>query len=275
MNILINNPAQLVTVSVFTFGANWLLNAIPPNWLGSIPLFLIWISVITFIVLVNIVIQIGHLIDFVISPESSIRGLFVELYDLDGESRVALYSVTYSVAARKFAIDGIAFERATSTSGAVYFKPHSLWNSLNVSLRTVNSKIDGVFYTSKIQRLMNKETTYPHGYTWINNPISNRFDGWFSDFAGDAHTKVVFTVYRVSDTSTVNDYFKRTFNLLGRNLRRFTQDVDRGAVLLGNICNELLNGLRATSGNNNTVFESAGLSFPVGFAISLESQVAK
>ena len=86
MNILINNPAQLVTVSVFTFGANWLLNAIPPNWLGSIPLFLIWISVMTFIVLVNIVIQIGHLIDFVNSPESSIRGLFVELYDFDGES---------------------------------------------------------------------------------------------------------------------------------------------------------------------------------------------
>src|SRR5258707_6762445 len=122
MNILkFNNPAQSITVSIFTFGANWLLNAIPPSWLGNIPWYLILISVLIVILLVNIVIQVGHLIDFLISPESSIRGLFAELYDIDGQSLIALYSITYSVSARKFAVDGIAFERELSESGEVSF----------------------------------------------------------------------------------------------------------------------------------------------------------
>jgi hypothetical protein len=275
MNIAkLDNPAQLLTASVFTFGANWLLNAIPPSWIGNIPYLATIGSVIIFILFVGTGIQIGHLIDFLISPERSIRGLFVELYDIDGESRIAMYSVTYSVSARKFAVDGIAFERAPSTSGAVCFKPHSLWSSLDVSLRTVNSKIEGLFYTSKVQRLMNREPTYPLSYTWINDTItSKQFDGWFSDFHGEVHTRVEFTVYRVSDVGPINKYFKRIFNLVGRDLRRFTQDVDQGAELLEKICEELLRRLRDKPlPGSNTVFESEGLSFPIGFVRSLASQ---
>jgi cytidine deaminase len=274
--VTFDNPGQAIIVSIFTFAAVSLLNALPISWFGNIPYLAFLLFAVSFIVIIGLVIRTGHYVDFVFSQESRMRGLFCEVYHVNDDPRIAIYSVTYSASTRKFAINGIAFQR--SVDGKTLFSPHGIWNSTGVSLRYVDSRVSGIFYSYKGQRFEAEGQQSQPGYTWIAVSAATESPGYFSDIDGPVHKRILLRSYRIRESKRRYSFLSRFYDFDSRHLRRFTSNEYAGAELLQSIYRTLTASAtgeergQASTATRGSV-EAEGIIFPAGLVKWLRIEI--
>jgi cytidine deaminase len=228
----LENPAQSILTGIFSFAVAAILNRLLKAAPGEISYISFIAVIIVFLFSIGYVIRFGHYIDFLMSPERRMRGLYVE-YFFDGKTpRLSISRMHYSTKARRFAVNGISFYSPDPKK--LMFHAHSRWDSTGVVPRYVDNEIAGIFYPYRSNHFVGRKSRSP-GYTWHNVSNASEWTGYFSDIDAPVHRRTDFLVGKLKVKSGHPAWFDTIFSPDGNMFAGFSKNEAKGAELLNEV----------------------------------------